>query len=392
MAHPQTTVLIFYPHNFTQAKSGTQKRFIELLEYFHDRAIPVDVVTLNGYWESWTEAEARGQSRLVRRLFVQDWPHSPLQLLRKLKQRVLGKLPNYAIPTLKRQFRTIATQGAYTHVVVSYAYWANLVDDLRGVVTVLDLHDILTFNRFHQSGAAHFQLGRMLESELKQISKFQVALSISSSETSLLQSLCRDTRFVDVPMSFPASFQPTELPKHDILFAGGDNSFNRHAIDWFLASVLPLLPASTTAVIVGAVCNSINRKPDNVALVPFADSLSDYYRYSRIAICPMFGGSGLKIKVVEALAHGRPVVATDLGLVGLPDQAASSGCIRANTPETFANAIQTLLGNDTEYEIASQNAKAYFVRCFSRDRPWSNLDSIFTMGAGKTTLPGYGGK
>src|SRR3546814_16145067 len=48
----------------------------------------------------------------------------------------------------------------------------------------------------------------------------------------------------------------------------------------------------------------------NVTKISFAEDLGEFYRQSAIAMCPMLGGTGVKVKVVEALSYGLPVECT----------------------------------------------------------------------------------
>jgi polysaccharide biosynthesis protein PslH len=47
-------------------------------------------------------------------------------------------------------------------------------------------------------------------------------------------------------------------------------------------------------------------------------SLRPFYARAHVVVVPVFAGSGTRLKIVEAMAHGRPVVSTELGAEGLP--------------------------------------------------------------------------
>lgn len=90
----------------------------------------------------------------------------------------------------------------------------------------------------------------------------------------------------------------------------------------------------------------------------------------------MLTGTGVKVKVVEALAHGLPVVSTLRGIDGLPNKSLN-GCLVSDDPAEFAQNIITLLSNKEEYNTQSTFAKELFNNSFSKAVLYKELDSAF---------------
>jgi glycosyltransferase involved in cell wall biosynthesis len=80
---------------------------------------------------------------------------------------------------------------------------------------------------------------------------------------------------------------------------------------------------------------------DDVEYVGEVGSVRDYYRRAEVAVVPVFEGSGTRIKVLEAIRYGRPVVSTSLGVHGLPLRA-DEHYRRADSAEDFAAAMLDL--------------------------------------------------
>lgn len=74
----------------------------------------------------------------------------------------------------------------------------------------------------------------------------------------------------------------------------------------------------------------------------FIPDLSDVYRSAGLVIAPVRAGSGTKLKVLEAFAHGVPVVTTSEGISGL-SVGRGSHVMLANDEHEFAQAAETLL-------------------------------------------------
>ena len=153
-----------------------------------------------------------------------------------------------------------------------------------------------------------------------------------------------------LPYSF-ADFASPRPPAAEpvILFVGGFAHLpNKHGVFWFIDQVLPLIKARVPAarfVIVGS-----NPPPDVLALAGDAISvranvsgaeLRELYRTARVAAVPLRYGAGVKLKVVEALREGLPLVTTWIGAQGVPGlESVAAVC---DEPQSFADAVCRLL-------------------------------------------------
>lgn len=124
---------------------------------------------------------------------------------------------------------------------------------------------------------------------------------------------------------------------------------NADAIRWMREMVWPLLtPAERSAGfdIIG------NRPPadlvawseadDQVTVHGFVPDLTPHLHEAGIFVVPLQAGSGIRVKILEALAYGLPVVSTSIGVEGLPVESGKHLLI-ADSGEGFADAIRTLL-------------------------------------------------
>ncbi|MCS6981346.1 MAG: glycosyltransferase family 4 protein [Flavobacteriales bacterium] len=83
------------------------------------------------------------------------------------------------------------------------------------------------------------------------------------------------------------------------------------------------------------------RKLPGLFVHGFVDSVADFIRDKHICIVPVFAGSGIKVKVIEALALGRPVITTPLGAEGLP-LIPDVHVLLASSPEEFEKQLAYL--------------------------------------------------
>ncbi len=131
-----------------------------------------------------------------------------------------------------------------------------------------------------------------------------------------------------------------------LFFVGSATEPNVDAMRWFLAEVWPLIRArrgDARLVVAGSVCTALaGATPEGVLLLGRVADLAGHYRRADVVIAPLRVGSGLKIKLVEALAHGKPVVATRLTAQGVTEQLGGS-VVLADSAADFAEATLALL-------------------------------------------------
>jgi len=79
---------------------------------------------------------------------------------------------------------------------------------------------------------------------------------------------------------------------------------------------------------------------EGVTLTGFVPDLKQVYASSRFFICPVFGGTGQQIKIVEAMAHGLPVVALRFAAERSPLRHGINGLVADNAEEFAAHTVR----------------------------------------------------
>jgi glycosyltransferase involved in cell wall biosynthesis len=103
------------------------------------------------------------------------------------------------------------------------------------------------------------------------------------------------------------------------------------------------------------------------------EELDMMYAEARVALCPIRFGAGVKLKVVEAMHRGIPVVTTNVGAQGLPEMRAF--CDVVDDDYSLATATLRLLSDNTLW-LERVSAQANFVR--SRFSPESMRAALTT--------------
>lgn len=145
------------------------------------------------------------------------------------------------------------------------------------------------------------------------------------------------------------------------VFLGSRNNANDDAVRWLLAEIWPLVHARRPDArlrILGRAGEAWGGAvPPGVELAGFRPDLATDLAAAALAIAPMRFGSGVKIKVVEALAAGLPVVATPTGADGI--EGAPPAALRvAETAPALAEAVLAALA-EPEPAAARHAARAF---------------------------------
>lgn len=153
------------------------------------------------------------------------------------------------------------------------------------------------------------------------------------------------------------------MPKpYQLIFSG---SFRYHAnyeaMLWFIHEVYPQILAENPEVhlvITGDHANLPIPLAPGVTLTGYVDDIKTLIAASWISLAPLLSGGGTRLKILEAMAIGTPVVSTSKGAEGL-NAISSKHLLIANTPNAFANQVSRLLKDRSLRELLSTNGKEF---------------------------------
>ena len=144
-------------------------------------------------------------------------------------------------------------------------------------------------------------------------------------------------------------------------FASMDWLPNVEAVEWLLANVwsevLKKIPdAQLILAGRGMPEKIIQAASKSITIIEnVADSALFYATYD-VMLVPLWSGSGLRIKLVEGLAYGKPIITTTIGAEGIP-YTKNKELLIADTNEEFVDAIVDLLSNSGKKQQLQINAR-----------------------------------
>jgi glycosyltransferase involved in cell wall biosynthesis len=96
---------------------------------------------------------------------------------------------------------------------------------------------------------------------------------------------------------------------------------------------------------------------DGISLKGFVPDLQEIYRDSRVSVAPLLFGSGMKVKVLDAMARGMPTVTTSVGAEGI-DMEHGKHLLVADKPHDMANEVDRLLTDPHLWQRLQVNSRA----------------------------------
>ena len=374
MSSSSQDVIIYFNGTFLERLNGAHARMDSFLRFLLRNFERVIVYSFRNHPTCpWTE-------ELVQR-FAAEYPRAELVLEERTPRLVaMTRLKNTLamfLPSLARQIIRLSLPGAapaYASLMKEHpnaALIINYVDgltQLNGVPKrefVVETHDIKFINYRFQAHkpATDIRTISKFRSEIALLSTAQAVIAISPTENHFFGMLVDGARVLYIPeFNQEARVEEVETEDaedflYDLVFVGSDNILNVDGLIGFLQEHGTWLRNYRVAV-----CGKVCQQPDviqvashypNVSLLGFVDDINQIYRRSQAAVSPVVG-TGLKIKIVDALAKGKPVFASPSSLAGLPP--GYEGCVFPIQRQV----VSRILDHEENRRAAVHESRTYF--------------------------------
>ena len=246
---------------------------------------------------------------------------------------------------------------------------------------VIDTHDVMS--KRMADFAAHGREHHVRLSEQEEIfllSKFDRVLAIQCKDAEFLRARMAPEKILLAPHSVGVrDCRKCRQPKR-LVYIAGKNPANYDSIAWFLKRVWPRVGGGGLELhLYGEICALIKSEKHlaerlclSVCRHGSVESQEEVYSAGDIVINPVLYGGGLKIKSIEAMAHGLPMVTTSEGARGL-EECTSQCFLVADSPEEFASAIRELVADGELRSRLSRSSLDYARAQFSPESCYGPL-------------------
>lgn len=299
----------------------------------------------------------------------------------------IGYFTNYF---LKIKIRNLVLKEKPDHIYCQLIRMAEYVKDLHHITKSLDYMDAFSLGMERRAQDSPFPLKHIFKAEAKRLRDYESKVFYDFDVTTIISKQDRkciknpfEERIVVVPNGVDTQeffFKENLEPSVDLLFVGNMSYYpNIKAAEYLVEHVFATLVKhgiKVTVDVAGANPSLTVQalEAEHVQISGWVDNIVTTYHSARVFVAPLFHGSGLQNKILEAMACGIPVVTTKQtnNAIGATE---GKDLLIAETAEEFSLAIQRLLNDKTIYDALRRNARNFVEQKYSWDVSVSMLDN-----------------
>ena len=205
---------------------------------------------------------------------------------------------------------------------------------------------------------------RMKAFELSNINLADIVIPVSATDMILFEKFGLTKPHTALPIGYDFNNLPAidEGEENAVGFLGGmDWMPNREGIDWFIRSVWPIITAQMPDARFYLAGRNFpddikDLKVPGITIVGEVEDARQFIRSKSISIVPLFAGSGMRVKIIEAMALGRAIISTTVGAESLL-YTSRENILIADAADDFAHAIVSVLKDSNLRRALGTNAQ-----------------------------------
>jgi glycosyltransferase involved in cell wall biosynthesis len=306
-----------------------------------------------------------------------------IQVLPALKNLIQGKSYNisrFDSPDFHLDLSAKLSAENFTHIVLESLYLTPYISTIRKHSKAKII--VRTHNVEHQIWEQYaantsnpikkWYLKRlasaMKTAEISNLNTVDLLATISNTDAETFRNLGIKTPRITIPVAMEMHSKKTTFSSESIFFLGSMNwQPNSEAVDWLVSSIFPALKKVIPEVrlnLAGSFMNGKFPSDKNAGIINhgFVENSTDFMLTKGILVLPIQSGSGVRMKLLEALSLGIPVVTTAIGAQGIND---FSTVYCAETEEEFVAKIAELLLSTKKQLLLGQKAFEYVAENYS---------------------------
>lgn len=303
-----------------------------------------------------------------------------------------------AVPYVKEmdsEISKLLAEYKYDLIYVVSGYMAQYFLKRNSVPILIDLADdpaLRVYRQMH-TGKGIFKKLKLLRwwhntkrYEKKYFTKFRYFTFVSYRDATYFDKICPKRIVKVIPNGVDLEyFSPQDKKSDDLslVFTGVMNfEPNSDAVIYFYQEIFPIIRKEFPEIkftIVGKdpakELLQIADKDKNVKCAGYVRDVRPYLREASVFVCPMRSGSGIKNKVLEAMAMALPVVSTNIGCEAI-EAIPNESVLIANSPKSFAEAVIKLLQDKALRNSIGLAGRKLVETKYNWDKSVQELDSF----------------
>jgi glycosyltransferase involved in cell wall biosynthesis len=299
---------------------------------------------------------------------------------------------------MRRLVDRLATVEHFDLVHADQLNMAQYAERVNGAFKVLDAHNALwlLYKRLWETmapGPRKVLLGRdwrLLKAyEGQLVREFDAVIAVSHEDKVALQEAADEKVPIKV---IPIAIDTDEVtvverevePNHILHIGTMYWPPNVDAVKWFIEAVYPIIRKRRPDVqfdVIGArppgELLALNSSGHGVNVTGYVEDPTPYQRQAALMVVPLRAGGGMRVKILNALGEGIPVISTTLGCEGI-EVTPGRDILIGDSPETFANQVLRVLNNPDLGRLLAANGRRLAESKYDYRQAYSALDEVYT--------------
>jgi polysaccharide biosynthesis protein PslH len=371
--------------------SGSKARMAKVLNLLMDQGVLVDIhyvklnrhadddLSVNFKFNKVSISEFRSNNLLK---VAHDWfrngfmgtrlykfYHSSINRLKQITQQVQKR--SYYDKLVWSDLSELVKTNEYDIIWFNYAIWGCYPIELfTSTRKIVDTHDVLHMRQSNNSGGGISGFVADYENEVNWLSKFDTVIAIQESEKGVFDLMgMKNTKVLGHHVEIVR--YDTRTVADSIVFIGSINDVNIETLSYIENEIILDVKSKYPQlrfVVAGKIASFSKYATDRINDL---DDLSNIYIRAILSLNPVQHGTGLKIKNIESLAHGVPVVTSGPGSEGISDCQSLFIC---NNKLEYLDAISQIIETNAQLNY-SENAYS-FVEAYNEKQVDNLIDII----------------
>lgn len=283
--------------------------------------------------------------------------------LKALWNLLFSKLPYNAVRFVSREFRKKLLNSIFVFnpdvIILENLYPALYINDIRAVSTApvaYRAHNLeyeiwkrsAEKSRFLKKGYLKILARRIKQFETGIINEYDILVPITKRDSAALDQLGNKKPSYVLPTGFPQPEKITtswDSSEQSIAQLGAlDWLPNQEGLIWFIEKVLPIVRKEKPDLLFHLAGRNAPAwfekkiKAEGVVYHGEIEKANEFIQAHQIHIVPLFSGSGMRIKILEAMAMGKTIITTSLGTEGIETEN-NQNILIADNQEEFSKQI-----------------------------------------------------
>jgi len=284
--------------------------------------------------------------------------------------------------------------------ILPLSYTVRKLSQIPCVITDHDVSYLKTLRMAKNSRNIFMKLFLFLEAlKMKRLESnifrhVHMGIAVSHTDKQHLKRLCPEAKFEVIENGVNTDeFCPDFYKIEDkmLLWIGGFGHYpNEEAIFYFLDKIYPLIKKEVSGIKINLIGNNVTNRlrrfeeeDPSINFLGFVEDPVAHLRKAAVFIAPILSGSGIKLKMLEAMAVGKAIVTTSIGCEGI-EAINGEHYIVADKPEDFAKNVVALLDDDKKRYYLSTNVRQLSIQKYDWKKIIAKVDNIYKSIVEKT--------